>query len=125
MTAPLIWKRNSGALNPPISAEVPMAYNVHLTFEEALKLRFGLGKLNTYSRRTKAGRRSAANLCLYPHKRRITLNEGKLREPGKAGDDAVGPEGPAAGAVYPGDPVNERLQLPLFSVVDQSEVLGR
>jgi hypothetical protein len=54
-----------------------------------------LGKLNTYSRRTKAGRRLAANLCHYRHKRRITLNERKLREPGKAGDEAIGP---AAGA---------------------------
>jgi len=26
-----------------------------------------------------AGRRAAANLCIYPHKGRITVNEGKLR----------------------------------------------
>ena len=70
-------------VSPPVSESMPKAMNVHLTFEEALKLHFGLGqllaKMNTYSRRTTAGRRAAANLCIYPHKGRITLNEGKLR----------------------------------------------
>ena len=37
-----------------------------------------LGKLNGYNRNTTAGKRSAVNLCLFPHKRRITINEGRL-----------------------------------------------
>jgi hypothetical protein len=70
-------------VSPPVSEAMPKAMNVHLTFEEALKLHFGLGqllgKLNSYSRRTTAGARAAANICIYPHKGRITLNEGKLK----------------------------------------------
>lgn len=70
-------------ISPPVAAELPKAMNVHLTFEEGLKLYFSLGqllgKLNSYKRSTKGGRRAAANLCIYPHKRRITVNEGKLR----------------------------------------------
>jgi len=46
-------------VSPPVSAVMPKAMNVHLTFEEALKLHFGLGqlpaRLNTYSRRSTAG----------------------------------------------------------------------
>src|SRR5688500_20403097 len=70
-------------VSPPVGEHVPQAMNVHLTFEEALKLHFSLGqllgKLNSYNRSTKAGRRAAANLCIYPQKGRITVNEGKLR----------------------------------------------
>lgn len=71
-------------ISPPVSEGMPQALNVHLSFEEALKLYFGLGqllgKLNGYNRRNTAGRRAAANICIYPHRRRITLNEGKLRK---------------------------------------------
>jgi hypothetical protein len=70
-------------ISPPVAAGAPKAMNVHLTFEEGLKLYFSLGqllgKLNTYKRSTTAGRRAAANLCIYPHKGRITVNEGRLR----------------------------------------------
>ncbi len=70
-------------VSPPIPPEAPAAYNIHLTFEEALKLHLGLGqllgKLNSYNRKTTAGKQSAANLCLFPHKSRITLNEAKLK----------------------------------------------
>jgi hypothetical protein len=75
---------NIAHVSPPISDVMPKAMNVHLTFEEALKLYFGLGqllgKLNTYKRSTVGGRRAAANLCIYPHKRRITIVEGRLRK---------------------------------------------
>jgi len=71
-------------MSPPIPENAPAAYNIHLSFEEALKLHFGLGqllgKLNSYNRNTTAGKRSAVNLCLFPHKKRITLNEGKLKK---------------------------------------------
>jgi len=75
-------------MSPPVPADAPTAYNIHLSFEEALKLHLGLGqllgKLNGYNRNTTAGKRSAVNLCLFPHKRRITLNEGKLKRPSAA-----------------------------------------
>jgi hypothetical protein len=43
----------------------------------------------------RAGRRAAAKLCVYPHKNRITLNEGKLRRLDAGGEDAIVPEEPA------------------------------
>src|SRR5689334_14693454 len=73
-------------ISPPVGEHIPKAMNVHLTFEEGLKLYFSLGqllgRLNTYKRSTKAGRRAAANLCIYPHKLRITVNEGRLKRAG-------------------------------------------
>lgn len=81
-------------VSPPFSDALPQAMNVHLTFEEALKLHFGLGqllaKMNTYSRRTTSGRRAGATLCIYPRKGRITLNEGKLKRPAVAACDEEG-----------------------------------
>jgi hypothetical protein len=81
-------------ISPAIGTDAPRAMNVHLTFEEALKLYFGLSqllaKLNSYKRSTTAGRRSAANLCIYPHTGRITLNEGKLREPAETEPEELG-----------------------------------
>jgi hypothetical protein len=54
---------------PEFGAEAPEAFNVHLSFEEALKLHLGLSqvlaKLNGYNRATRAGRRSAVNLCVF------------------------------------------------------------
>jgi hypothetical protein len=68
----------------PVEA-APVAMNVIVTFEEALKLHLSLGqalgKLNGYNRSTAKGKRSAVNLCLYPHKRRITVNETQLAKP--------------------------------------------
>ena len=76
-------------IGPAPGPEAPKALNIRLTFEEALKLHFGLGqllgKLNSYNRSTAAGKRSAACLCLYLRKRRITLNESKLRKGGVGG----------------------------------------
>ena len=61
----------------------PKAINVHLSFEEALKLHLGLGQIlqhiNTYNRSTKAGRKAAVNLCVYTDVRQVTINEGKLK----------------------------------------------
>jgi len=63
---------------------MPKALNVHISFEETMRLHLGLGqalaKLNSYDRSTKAGRRSAVNLCLYLQAQRITINEGTILE---------------------------------------------
>jgi len=69
-------------IRPEPGEGTPKALNVHLSFGEALKLHFALGqalaRIGGYNRSTSAGRRAAVNLCLYPYKRRITINEGKL-----------------------------------------------
>ncbi|MFL5329884.1 MAG: hypothetical protein ACJ8C4_13325 [Gemmataceae bacterium] len=70
--------------SPPLVAGMPVALNIHVSFEEAMRLHLGLGqalgKLNSYDRSTKAGRKSAVNLCLYLQKQRITINEGSVTE---------------------------------------------
>ncbi len=62
----------------PVSA----AINIVISFEEALKLHLSLGqalaKLNSYNRSTTAGKRSAINFCLFPKKKRITVNQAQL-----------------------------------------------
>jgi hypothetical protein len=65
----------------------PDAVNIVISFEEALKLYFGIGqclaKLNSYKRSTKAGRKAAMNLCLFVNRSkvsRLTINEDKIRE---------------------------------------------
>jgi hypothetical protein len=72
-------------IRPAPADGAPVAMNVIITFEEALKLHLSLGqalaKLNSYNRSTDKGKRSCVNLCLYPHKRRITVNEGRLTKP--------------------------------------------
>ena len=72
-------------IRPDPGDGTPKALNVHLPFDEALKLHFALGqalaRIGGYNRSTTAGKRAAVNLCLYPHKRRITINEGRLRKP--------------------------------------------
>lgn len=61
----------------------PKAINVHLSFEDALKLHLGLGQIlqhiNTYNRSTRAGRNAAVNLCIYTDVKQVTINEGKLK----------------------------------------------
>jgi len=68
--------------SPPLGEGVPKAINVGLTFEDALKLHLGLGQLlghlNSYDRSTKAGKRSAVNICVCTQAKRITINEGHL-----------------------------------------------
>jgi hypothetical protein len=70
--------------SPPLPASVPKAINIHISFEEDMRLHLGLaqalGKLNAYDRSTKRGRQTAVNLCLYTEKSRITINEGVVRD---------------------------------------------
>lgn len=58
------------------------AINIYVSFEEALKLYFGLSqalaKLNSYNRATTEGKRAVVSLCLYTDIMRMTINEGKL-----------------------------------------------
>jgi hypothetical protein len=66
----------------------PDAINIKISFEEALKLYFGIGqclaKLNSYNRATTAGRKAGMNLCLFVNKSpkvsRLTVNEDTIRE---------------------------------------------
>jgi hypothetical protein len=62
----------------------PPAINVTVSFEEALKLHLGLGqilgKLNSYSRSTKAGRDAGVNLCVFTTGTpQITINEARVK----------------------------------------------
>jgi len=70
--------------SPALPDGTPKAINMTLSFEDSLKLhlRLGqiLGKLNSYDRSTKAGRRSAVNLCVYTQANRVVVVEGKVRE---------------------------------------------
>lgn len=70
--------------SPPLAAGMPKALNIHISFEEAMRLHLGLGqalaRLNSYDRSTKAGRQTAVNLCLYLEGQRITINEGKVTD---------------------------------------------
>lgn len=70
--------------SPELNHEMPRAVNIHLSFEEALKLHLGLtqilGHLNGYNRSTRAGRRAGVNLCFFPGVGHITINEGRVQE---------------------------------------------
>jgi len=70
--------------SPPLPEGTPKAINMTLSFEDALKLHLSLGqilgKLNSYDRSTKPGRRSAVNLCVYTNVQRMVVVEGKVRE---------------------------------------------
>lgn len=67
---------------PAKQEEWPKAINIHISFEEAMRLHLGLGellgKLNSYNRSTTKGKQSAVNLCVYPQGHRITINEGRV-----------------------------------------------
>lgn len=69
-------------IRPAPGQGVPKAMNIVISFEEALKLHLSIGqalaRLNSYNRSTTAGKRSAMNICLYPHDNYITVNESKL-----------------------------------------------
>jgi hypothetical protein len=62
---------------------MPKAINMVLSFEDALKLHLSLGQLvghlNGYDRATKAGRRTAVNLCVYTDMQRITVVEDRVK----------------------------------------------
>jgi hypothetical protein len=72
--------------SPALSEATPKAINVHLSFEEALKLHLSLGQLlghlNGYNRSTTEGKRTAVNLCVYTQQQRIAVVEGKVRKAG-------------------------------------------
>jgi hypothetical protein len=76
---------DAAQIRPAPRADAPTAMNLIISFGEALKLhlllRQALAKLNSHNRSTAKGKRSAVNLCLYPHKRRITVNEAQLSKP--------------------------------------------
>lgn len=69
-------------ISPEPKPDSPRALNIHMTFEDALKLHFGLGqalaKLNSYNRATTDGKRATVNLCLFTDIKRISINEGQL-----------------------------------------------
>jgi len=64
--------------SPALTEDMPKAINIHISFEEAMRLHLGLGqalaKLNSYDRSTKSGKKTAVNLCLYRQVERITIN---------------------------------------------------
>jgi hypothetical protein len=69
-------------ISPEPKAGGPRAINIHMTFEDALKLHFGLGqalaKLNSYNRSTTDGKRATVNLCVFTDINRLKINEGQL-----------------------------------------------
>jgi hypothetical protein len=73
-------------IRPAPSPATPPALNIVIGFEDALKLHLSLGqalaRLNSYKRSTSAGKRTAVNLCVFPGKGRITVNEGRVRASG-------------------------------------------
>lgn len=84
-------KRNSSREGRKRASQVknagwPIAINVNISFEEAMRLHLRLsqilGKLNGYNRATTSGRRSGVNLCVFTGKQRITINEGSVRDKG-------------------------------------------
>lgn len=86
---PIRQKETFGGANidhfsPALPEGTPKAINMTLSFEDALKLHLSLGqilgKLNSYDRSTKAGRRSAVNLCVYTQVQRMVVVEGKVRQ---------------------------------------------
>ena len=88
MAKPIPTKKTFGTAtvdhySPALTDSLPKAINMHISFEEAMRLHLGLGqvlaKLNSYDRSTTAGKRSAVNLCLHVEKQRITINEGKVK----------------------------------------------
>lgn len=69
--------------SPALPVDIPKAINIHISFEEAMRLHLGIGqalaKLNGYDRSTTRGRQTAVNLCLYTQAQRITINEGVVK----------------------------------------------
>lgn len=69
-------------ISPEPKPDSSRSMNIFLSFEEALKLHFGLGqalaKLNSYNRATTDGKRSCVNLCVFTDISRLTINEDKL-----------------------------------------------
>lgn len=74
-------------VRPEVPEEMPKALNLHISFEDAMRLHLGLGqilgKLNGYNRSTIEGKRSCVNLCVFLDVNSITINEGKTKQPPK------------------------------------------
>jgi len=75
---------NVDHFSPPLTERMPKAINIVLSFEEAMKLHLSLGQLlghlNGYDRSTTAGKRTAANLCVYTQAQRVAITEGKSKK---------------------------------------------
>ncbi len=56
--------------------------NIHLTFEEALKLNVAVDecirKLNSYKRSTVAGKKASLNLTIHLQLKRVAVNQGTI-----------------------------------------------
>jgi hypothetical protein len=65
----------------PDFEEVPGAVNIHLSIDEAMKLHLGLTHilchLNGFKLSTREGKRLGVNLCVFPSKKRITINKSR------------------------------------------------
>lgn len=87
MAAEIKTKKSFGTLeiarlSPEPKPGSSRSLNIFMSFEEALKLHFGLGqalaKLNGYNRATTAGKNAAVNLCVFTDTHRLTINEDVL-----------------------------------------------
>jgi hypothetical protein len=61
----------------------PKAINIVLSFEEAMKLSLSLQHrlldINSLNRSIREGKAAGVNLCLYPDRRRMTVNPDKVQ----------------------------------------------
>ena len=75
-------------ISPPLKPESPRAINIHISFEDALKLHFGLGqalaKLNSYNRATTDGKRATVNLS-FVHRHYANLDQRRAASERKEG----------------------------------------
>jgi hypothetical protein len=69
--------------SPPVISSSTRALNIVVSFEDALKLNLaiseGVRALNKNNRATREGRDSALNLTVYLDKKRITVNQAKVK----------------------------------------------
>ena len=72
-----------GQFSPAPTGSWPLAINIVLSFEEAMKLNLAIQarllNINRLNRSTKAGKAAAVNLCAYRDTRRITVNAATLK----------------------------------------------
>jgi hypothetical protein len=73
-------------LSPPAISPSTRAVNIVISFEDALKLNLAIGEglsaLNKNNRATREGRDAALCLTVYLDKKRITVNQGKVKAAG-------------------------------------------
>lgn len=69
-------------IGPALPANTPRAINLFFSFEEGLKLQFGIQqlllKLNGYNRNSKEAKQQGICLCAYTDNHSLTINEGRL-----------------------------------------------